>query len=118
MVVAKFVPSNNASDAGAVRDVIVLQPRQSIQLLEQGRNGKYSFSICTNSSSDPRPAPGDAGSCEDFRNVNGETRVVESKEFSPDGQNPSNGRDLGTIESMAALMEAYNRYIKTQQRGL
>jgi hypothetical protein len=114
--VAKLLAPNNDSDAGAVRDVIVLRPRQSIQFLNPYGENRYSLSICTNSSSDPRAAPRDAGSCSDFHNVNGETRVFKLKEVSPDANNPSNGIDLGTIESMAARMEAYNRYIKTQQR--
>jgi hypothetical protein len=100
MGVAKFLAPNNDSDAGAVRDVIVLQPRQSIQFLESDGKDTYSLSICTNSSSDPRASPRDAGSCSDFHNVNGETRVFKLKEVSPDANNPSNGIDLGTIESL------------------
>ena len=112
--VAKLLASNNNSDAGAVKDVIVLLPRQSIQFLNPEGKNRYSLSICTNSSSDSRAAPSDAGLCEGFRNVDGETRVVELKEVSPDGNNPSNGRDLETIELMAAQREAHNRYNEIQ----
>jgi hypothetical protein len=113
--VAKLLAPNNDSDAGAVRDVIVLRPRQSIKFLKSDGKDIYSLSICTNSSSDPRASPRDAGSCEDFRNVDAGTLVVAERDVYPVDRNKA--RNLGTVGEMAARERAYLESLR-RQRGL